>query len=61
MTRLDQFWTWYFTDSGIIGSREFVRQQYGRVKELFQSEKEKKPKPISGLKGLYSLKRLTEA
>ncbi len=61
-TRTDRFLhrTRYFTDSGIIGSKDFVRQQYLRVKDLFQSTKEKKPKPISGLKGLYSLKRLTE-
>ncbi len=61
-TRTDRFLhrTRYFTDSGIIGSKDFVRQQYSRVKDLFQSTKEKKPKPISGLKGLYSLKRLTE-
>ncbi len=62
ITRTDRFIyrTRYFTDSGIIGSKDFVRQQYLRVKELFPSAKEKKPKPISGLKGLYSLKRLTE-
>ncbi len=61
-TRTDRFLhrTRYFTDSGIIGSKEFVRQQYLHVKDLFQAPKEKKPKPISGLKGLYSLKRLTE-
>ncbi len=62
ITRADRFLyrTRYFTDSGIIGSKDFVRQQYLRVKDLFQADKEKKPKPISGLKGLYSLKRLTE-
>ncbi len=62
ITRTDRFLyrTRYFTDSGIIGSKDFVRQQYLRVKDLFPSAKEKKPKPISGLKGLYSLKRLTE-
>ncbi len=62
ITRTDRFRyrTRYFTDSGIIGSKDFVRQQYSRVKDLLESSKEKKPKPISGLKGLYSLKRLTE-
>ncbi len=62
ITRTDRFLfrTRYFTDSGIIGSKDFVRQQYLLVRDLLQSDKEKKPKPISGLKGLYSLKRLTE-
>ncbi len=62
ITRTDRFRyrTRYFTDSGIIGSKDFVRQQYLRVKDMFQSDKEKTPKPISGLKGLYSLKRLAE-
>ncbi|MFZ5570504.1 MAG: transposase [Thermodesulfobacteriota bacterium] len=62
ITRVDRFRyrTRYFSDSGIIGSKEFVRRQYALIKELFQYEREKQPKPISGLKGLYSLKRLTE-
>lgn len=51
--------TRYFTDSGIIGSREFVSAQYQRFKGLFQSVNEKKPKPIKGLVGIYSLKRLS--
>ncbi|MFZ5570207.1 MAG: hypothetical protein ACOZF0_07375, partial [Thermodesulfobacteriota bacterium] len=62
VTRVDRFRfrTRYFTDSGIIGSREFVRLQYERVKELFGYENEKKPKPVAGLAGMYSLKRLSE-
>ncbi len=61
ITRIDRFQsrTRYFTDSGIIGSKEFVYQNYLSFKHLFQS-KEKKPKPIKGLKGMYSLKRLAE-
>ncbi|MCP4745437.1 MAG: hypothetical protein GY874_04735 [Desulfobacteraceae bacterium] len=51
--------TRYFTDSGVIGSREFVRENYQRFKHLFQSKNEKKPKPIKGLDGIYSLKRLS--
>jgi len=53
--------TRYFTDSGIIGSREFVAANYRRFKNLFNSKHEKKPKPIKGLSGVYSLKRLSEA
>jgi hypothetical protein len=62
ITRIDRFQyrTRYFTDSGIIGSKEFVYQNYLRFKDLFQS-KEKKPKPVKGLDELYSLKRLAEA
>ena len=51
----------YFTDSGIIGSKEFVSINYQRFKHLFYSKHEKKPKPIKGLDGIYSLKRLSEA
>jgi len=53
--------TRYFTDSGIIGSREFVSANYQRFKTLFESKHEKKPKPIKGLDGIYSLKKLSEA
>ena len=52
--------TRYFTDSGIIGSKEFVSKNYQRFKHLFYSKHEKKPKPIKGLEGMYSLKRLSE-
>ncbi|CAB1055804.1 hypothetical protein D1BOALGB6SA_538 [Olavius sp. associated proteobacterium Delta 1] len=53
--------TRYFTDSGIIGSKEFVSLNYQRFKNLFSSKHEKKPKPIKGLDGMYSLRRLSEA
>jgi hypothetical protein len=53
--------TRYFTDSGIIGSKEFVSTVYERFKNLFSSKHEKKPKSIKGLDGIYSLKRLSEA
>ncbi len=52
--------TRYFTDSGIIGSKAFVSETYKRVKEAFQARRDKIPKPISGLSGIYSLKRLVE-
>jgi putative transposase len=52
--------TRYFTDSGIIGSKSFVNVNYQRFKHLFHSKHEKKPKPIKGLDGVYSLKRLSE-
>jgi putative transposase len=53
--------TRYFTDAGIIGSKEFVSAHYQRFKNIFASKHEKKPKPIKGLDGMYSLKRLSEA
>jgi len=52
--------TRYFTDSGIIGSKEFVSTNYQRFKNLFKSKHEKKPKQVKGLDGIYSLKRLSE-
>jgi hypothetical protein len=59
-TALDGCRTRYFTDSGIIGSKEFVSLNYQRFKGLFQSIHEKKLKQIKGLDGVYSLKRLVE-
>ncbi|VFQ44779.1 transposase [Desulfoluna butyratoxydans] len=51
----------YFTDSGIIGSRAFVETQYETFKDHFQSTREKIPKRVKGIEGMYSLKRLAEA
>jgi putative transposase len=50
----------YFTDLGIIGSKEFVATNYRRFKDLLHSKREKKPKAVKGLDGMYSLKRLSE-
>jgi putative transposase len=52
--------TRYFTDSGIIGSKEFVSDHYRRFKDLFMSKNEKIPRPVAGLDGIFSLKRLSE-
>ena len=52
--------TRYFTDSGIIGTKEFVSINYQRFKGVFMSKREKIPKLVSGLDGIYSLKRLAE-
>jgi putative transposase len=62
LSRSDRFRyrTRYFTDSGIIGSKKFVAANYQRFKNLFYSKHEKKPRPIKGLDGMYSLKRLSE-
>jgi hypothetical protein len=62
ISRTDRFIyrTRYFTDSGIIGSREFVAATYHQFKHLFQTKREKKPKAVKGLDGIFSLKRLAE-
>jgi hypothetical protein len=63
MTNADQLYSYrtrYFTDSGVIGSKEFVSKTYMRFKHHFNSKNEKKPKPVKGLEGMYSLKRLSE-
>ena len=52
--------TRHFTDSVIIGSKDFVHETYLHFKELFQAKREKKPNPVRGIEGLYSLKRLSE-
>ena len=59
-TRRFLYRTRYFTDSGIIGTKDFVRITYNLVKQKYEAKKDKTPKPISGLGGIYSLKRLTE-
>ncbi len=63
ITRIDRFIfkTRYFTDSGIIGTKEFVSVHYRHFKDRFQSKKEKIPQSVSGLSGIFSLKRLSEA
>jgi REP element-mobilizing transposase RayT len=62
VTRLERFKyrTRYFSDSGIIGGKAFVLETYRKVKDSFPSGKEKIPRPVAGLNGIYSLKRLTE-
>jgi hypothetical protein len=62
ISRADRFRyrTRYFTDSGIIGTKEFVSSNYQRFKSLFMSKREKIPKRVVGLDGIYSLKRLAE-
>ncbi len=60
LSRSDRFRyrTRYFTDSGIIGTKEFVSENYQRFKDVFMSKREKISKLVSGLDGVYSLKRL---
>jgi REP element-mobilizing transposase RayT len=62
LSRVDRFLyrTRYFTDSGIIGSKAFVYENYLKFRHLFQSKHEKKPKKIQGLPNTFSLKQLQE-
>ena len=55
-----QYRTRYFTDSGIIGTKDFVSRFYHLFKDHFSSKHEKHPIGIQGLDGIYSLKRLSE-
>jgi putative transposase len=52
--------TRYFTDSGIIGTKGYVQRFCKVFKESLGWKRERKPKHVAGLDGLYSLKRLSE-
>ncbi len=52
--------TRYFTDSAVIGTKDFISACYQRFRDYFTCRREKRPIPISGLYGIYSLKRLSE-
>ncbi|GAB6059433.1 transposase [Desulfonatronum parangueonense] len=51
----------YFTDSGIIGSKEFVSEVFDGVKHLLDSKDERRFTPVGGVEGVYSMKRLANA
>jgi REP element-mobilizing transposase RayT len=61
ISRVDRFRyrSRYFTDAGIIGSKEFVGEVFDHVKHLLGSQDRRRFKPVSGLNGVYSMKRLT--
>ena len=48
----------YFTDAGIIGSKEFVKSMFDRFKHLLNCKPERKFTLIGGVEGIYSMKRL---
>lgn len=60
MTRVDLFAhrCRYFTDSGIIGSREFVEKGFKIVQHVLKSKNERRFTRISGLSSIYSMKKL---
>ena len=61
-TRMERFLirTRYFTDSGVIGSKAFVWESFKQFHDLFQNPGRRRPKPVRGLEGIYSLKQLVE-
>jgi REP element-mobilizing transposase RayT len=62
LSRVDRFKyrSRYFCDSGIIGTKEFVHYNFQLLQHCFSTKKDRVPVKITGLKGIYSLKRLTE-
>ncbi|WP_462325921.1 transposase [Desulfoplanes sp.] len=50
--------TRYFSDAGILGSKEFVREVFDQVKHLLQSKDSRRFTPLAGSGGVYSMKRL---
>jgi len=48
----------YFTDSAVIGTREFVQESFQRFRSALNIKSDRQPKPVTGLDGMYSLKRL---
>ena len=63
VSRVDRFLyrTRYFTDAGIIGSKDFVGEVYDQVKHMLRSKNERRFKPVEGVGGVYSMKRLNKA
>ncbi len=63
ISRVDRFRyrSRYFTDAGIIGSKEFVAEMFDQVKHLLSSKDERKFTPVGGVQGVYSMKRLGQA
>jgi len=45
--------------SRVIGSKKFVMRHYHQFEDYFESKRPKKPVPIEGLEGCFSLKRLS--
>src|SRR3990172_5315688 len=43
--------TRYFTDSGILGTKEFVSRYYKLFEDHFNCRHEKRPRPVGGIEG----------
>ena len=52
--------TRYFIDSGAIGSKAFVENMFGQFKDRFDWKRQRRPKRVTGVEWMYSLKRLVD-
>ncbi|WP_462325829.1 transposase [Desulfoplanes sp.] len=50
--------TRYFSDAGILGSKEFVQEVFDQVKHLLHSKDTRRFTSLAGAEGVYSMKRL---
>ena len=50
----------YYTEGIVLGSKEFVRSIYERYRGYFGYKREREPMTVPGLKGIFSLKRVSE-
>ncbi|MBI5018467.1 MAG: hypothetical protein HZB55_23650 [Deltaproteobacteria bacterium] len=48
----------HFTESGVIGTKQFVAACYERFESHFACKHPKKPQPVDGVESMFSLKRL---
>ena len=48
----------YFTESVVLGSKDFVRGVYADLRTFLKTKQDRDPTKINGLEGLYSMKRL---
>jgi hypothetical protein len=55
---LFRYRTRYFSDAGILGSKEFVQEVFDQIKHLLKSKDTRKFTPMTGANGVYSMKRL---
>jgi hypothetical protein len=46
----------YFTEGLIIGSREFVRETAEKIKEVLKLKRERRPRKVGPVEGLYSFR-----
>ena len=48
----------YFTESVVLGSKDFVQEVYSNLRTFLKTKQDRDPTRIKGLDGLYSMKRL---
>jgi REP element-mobilizing transposase RayT len=50
--------TRYFSDAGVLGSKAFVQEVFDQIKHLLKSKDTRKFPSMSGVNGVYAMKRL---